>query len=67
MEIPFKYKDVQNRASEEYHNVWERHAFREGVIWAVEQIFKDKTQEDIFNEMEMSENNSRLRMRRKTK
>lgn len=63
MKIPFKYKDVQNRASEKYHNVWERYVFQAGVLWAVGQIFKDKTQEDIFKEMELFENNSRLRKR----
>lgn len=56
MKIPFKYKDVQNRALKKYQGVWERYAFQAGVLWAVGQIFKDKNQEDIFKEMEMFEN-----------
>lgn len=54
MKIPFKHKDVQKRASEKYpEDVWKRYAFQVGVMWAVEQIFQDKTREDIFNEMEI--------------
>lgn len=54
MKIPFKHKDVQKRASEKYpEDVRRRYAFQAGVLWAVEQIFKDKNRDDIFNEMEI--------------
>ena len=54
MKIPFKHIDVQEQALKTYpENVWMRSAFRVGVLWAVEQIFKDKIRDDIFNEMEI--------------
>lgn len=54
MKIPFKHIDVQKQASKKYpEDVCKRYAFKAGVLWAVEQIFKDKTRDDIFNEMEI--------------
>lgn len=52
--IPFKYKQVENAAKDKYpDDVWNRYAFKAGAMWAIEQIYKDKTREEIFNEMEI--------------
>lgn len=54
MKIPFKHIDVQKQALKKYpEDIYKRYAFQTGVFWAVEQIFKDKTRDDIFNEMEI--------------
>lgn len=54
MKIPFKHIDVQKQALKKYpEDVCKRYAFKAGVLWAVEQIFKDKNRDDIFNEMEI--------------
>lgn len=53
MKIPFKHIDVQKQASKKYpEDVSKRYAFQAGVLWALDEIFKDKTRDDIFNEME---------------
>lgn len=52
--IPFKYEEVVEQAKKKYpKDVWNRYAFKDGAMWAIEQIFKDKTRDDIFDEMEI--------------